>query len=84
MNESIIKCTPDETMKTGGCIIHNGDLREMMEIYYLFNGTRNGFPVNNTFEGDHPLHCGKHAPFHRIGYSIMAHYSWFSPDVTLV
>lgn len=84
VNESIIKCIPDGTMKAGGCIIDNGNLNTVMEIYYLFNGTRNGVPVNNTFEGVNALHCGKHAPFHRIGYSIMAHYSWFSPDATLI
>ncbi|XP_077083880.1 interleukin-13 receptor subunit alpha-1 [Siphateles boraxobius] len=53
-NESIIKCIPDETMKVGGCIIHNEQLRHTMEIYYLFNGTRNGVSVSNTFEDERP------------------------------
>ncbi|XDV18890.1 hypothetical protein PO909_024488 [Leuciscus waleckii] len=74
VNESIIKCIPDETMKTGGCIIHNGDLKKMMEIYYLFNGTRNGFHVNNTFEGEHPLHCVKlnkpQLTIHKVGQEL--------------
>lgn len=52
VNESVIKCIPDETMKTGGCIIHDTYLKEMTEIFYLFNGTHNGTTVNNTFKND--------------------------------
>ncbi|XP_056115260.1 interleukin-13 receptor subunit alpha-1 [Rhinichthys klamathensis goyatoka] len=59
VNESIIKCVPDETMKTGECVIHNEKLKEIMEIYYLFNGTHNGIPVNNTIEGKYPTQCVK-------------------------
>ncbi|XP_039545896.1 interleukin-13 receptor subunit alpha-1 isoform X2 [Pimephales promelas] len=59
VSESIIKCIPDESMKTGECIIHNEKLKEMVAIYYLFNGTHNGIPVNNTIEGKYPTQCVK-------------------------
>lgn len=50
VSESIIKCIPDK--KTGECMIHNENFKKTIEIYYLFNGTHNGIPVNNTFEDE--------------------------------
>ncbi|KAK7170962.1 hypothetical protein R3I94_001001 [Phoxinus phoxinus] len=74
VSESIIKCIPDETIKTGGCVIHNEQLKDMMEIYYLFNGTHNGIPVNNTFEGERPAQCVKlnkpQLSIHRVGQEL--------------
>ncbi len=32
-------------------------------MFYLFNGTYNGKPVNNTFMDDPPAEYGKHALF---------------------
>jgi len=75
VSESIIKCIPDESMKTGECIIHNEKLKEMVAIYYLFNGTHNGIPVNNTIEGKYPTQCGKDAQLWHIihGFHLMSH-----------
>ncbi|XP_067301510.1 interleukin-13 receptor subunit alpha-1 [Pseudorasbora parva] len=73
-NESVIKCTPDETTKTRGCIIYNQNLKEMTEIFYLFKGTHNGVPVTNTFEFDRPQQYAKpdkpHLKIHREGQEL--------------
>lgn len=53
--ESLIQCIPDETIKMGGCVIHNKFLKDInvfSEMFYLFNGTYNGTVVNNTFRDE--------------------------------
>ncbi|XP_056317127.1 interleukin-13 receptor subunit alpha-1 isoform X1 [Danio aesculapii] len=53
--ESLIRCIPDETMKMGGCVIHNTHLKDINvfgHMFYLFNGTYNGTVVNNTFKDE--------------------------------
>ncbi|KAK9972226.1 hypothetical protein ABG768_025549 [Culter alburnus] len=54
-DESIKKCTPDKTIKTRGCIIHDKSLKEAMNIFYLFNGTYNGTSVSNAFKDERPV-----------------------------
>ncbi|NP_001104307.1 interleukin-13 receptor subunit alpha-1 precursor [Danio rerio] len=53
--ESLMRCIPDDTMKMGGCVIHNKRLKEInvfSQMFYLFNGTYNGTVVNNTFRDE--------------------------------
>ncbi|XP_042615569.1 interleukin-13 receptor subunit alpha-1-like [Cyprinus carpio] len=44
--EMVKKCNE---MKIGECVIHDTFLKDMTEMFYLFNGTYKGQPVNNTF-----------------------------------
>ncbi|XP_059381896.1 interleukin-13 receptor subunit alpha-1-like [Carassius carassius] len=46
-----IKCND---MKNGECVIHDTRLKEMTSMFYLFNGTYMGKPVNNTFMEERP------------------------------
>lgn len=54
----VIKCND---MKFGECVIHDTLLKDMTSMFYLFNGTYNGKPVNNTFMDKRPAQYGKHA-----------------------
>ncbi|XP_052458515.1 uncharacterized protein LOC128017259 [Carassius gibelio] len=55
-NKTVVKCNQ---MKTGECIIHDTFLKGMTEMFYLFNGTYNGQPVNNTFMTESPTNFVK-------------------------
>ncbi len=49
-------------MKIGECVIHDTFLKDITEnMFYLFNGTYKGKPVNNTFMDKRPAEYGKHA-----------------------
>lgn len=48
-------------MKIGECVIN--DTFHNKEMFYLFNGTYKGQPVNNTFKNKSVMHFGKHALF---------------------
>lgn len=50
-------------MKIGECVINDTFLKNMTEMFYLFNGTYKGQPVNNTFKNKSVMHFGKHALF---------------------
>uniref|UniRef100_A0A8C1Z9X5 Interleukin 13 receptor, alpha 1 n=1 Tax=Cyprinus carpio TaxID=7962 RepID=A0A8C1Z9X5_CYPCA len=41
-------------MKFGECVINDALLKDMTSMFYLFNGTYNGKPVNNTFMDKRP------------------------------
>uniref|UniRef100_A0A8C2EVX4 Interleukin 13 receptor, alpha 1 n=1 Tax=Cyprinus carpio TaxID=7962 RepID=A0A8C2EVX4_CYPCA len=47
----VIKCND---MKFGECVINDALLKDMTSMFYLFNGTYNGKPVNNTFMDKRP------------------------------
>ncbi len=59
-NDALIKCND---MKIGECIINDTLRMHITTMFYLFNGTYNGKPVNNTFMDDPPAQYGKHALF---------------------
>lgn len=49
--DMLIKCND---MKIGQCIIHDTFPKYITDMFYLFNGTYKGKPVNNTFMGKRP------------------------------
>lgn len=64
-NETVMKCNE---MRIGECIIH--DKFDMTrDMFYLFNGTYEGEPVNNTFKDKRPAQYGKHALFAYTTYT---------------
>ncbi|XP_043100924.1 interleukin-13 receptor subunit alpha-1 isoform X2 [Puntigrus tetrazona] len=49
-NNTLIKCND---MKFRECVIHDAEPKDtMLNMFYLFNGTYEGKPVNNTLMGD--------------------------------
>lgn len=50
-------------MKIGECITHDTFFMYTTNMFYLFNGTYEGKPVNNTFMDKQPAEYGKHALF---------------------
>ncbi|XP_026119134.1 uncharacterized protein LOC113098320 [Carassius auratus] len=70
-NDTVIKCNE---MKTGECVIHDTLLKEMTEMFYLFNGTYMGKPVYNTFMDEGPIHFVKlnkpQLTIERVGQSL--------------
>lgn len=54
--DALIKCND---MKIGECIINDTFPMDITNMFYLFNGTYNGKPVNNTFMDELPAKYAK-------------------------
>ncbi|XP_051993471.1 interleukin-13 receptor subunit alpha-1-like [Xyrauchen texanus] len=84
MTESVKECSDvTNEMKKTGCIIHSKYLKESTDdMFYLFNGTHKGIPVNNTFKDKNPWNKAKlntpELKLKRVGQSL--HFQTIRPQ----